>query len=106
MLKPACFTDAEWRFYVGDGVGITPQNHCRDCTPEYEARMKAQGRCDRGPVQSPITDAIRTKPMSLTEIVALTGKNPSQVKATLSRLVNSGRISIANGRYRCSKKNA
>ena len=48
---PLCFPSAEvygrWREITrGNNMSPGADGYCADCTPEYQAQMRAQGRCE------------------------------------------------------------
>lgn len=51
MLRPACFTDDEWRAWQEAEVpaSLAGRSPCWFCTPEFHAAMMAAGTCDGTP---------------------------------------------------------
>lgn len=55
-MRPACFdSEEQWAYWMDEarkslatshGQALRRHGHCVDCTPEYQAKMKAQGRCE------------------------------------------------------------
>ena len=48
ILKPACFTDFQWKIYQQELQTVKNSKTldiCFDCTVEYQSQMRKEGRC-------------------------------------------------------------
>jgi len=48
IVKPACFTDYQWKIYQQE-LQVVKNNKdldiCFDCTVDYQSRMRKEGKC-------------------------------------------------------------
>jgi hypothetical protein len=49
LTKPKCFTDNQWKLYqteIQEVKNGKPLDICFDCTVDYQAKMRKEGRCE------------------------------------------------------------
>ena len=47
-IKPACFTEHQWKLYLTEIQSVKngkALDICFDCTIEYQSRMRKEGKC-------------------------------------------------------------
>ena len=47
-VKPACFTDYQWKLYQTEIQSVKNGKNldiCFDCTVQYQTRMRKEGKC-------------------------------------------------------------
>ena len=48
IVKPACFTDYQWKIYQQELQIVKNSKEldiCFDCTVDYQSRMRKEGKC-------------------------------------------------------------